>query len=104
MNSIQCLKSRRDLPKASVYGLRVSFVPGYFVIFASGRSREGHGMKNNVHLKTDICSLVAVCLIGMAVQAETVYYALENVVLGGTAQMTGIFSWTYTPGDAKDFV
>ncbi len=35
--------------------------------------------------------------------ATTVNYTLNNVILGGTAQMTGAFSWTYT-GDFENGV
>ena len=39
-------------------------------------------------------------LAAFNVQAETVYYSLENVILEDLEQMTGIFSWTY---DIDDF-
>jgi hypothetical protein len=36
------------------------------------------------------------------VRADTIYYTLENVMLSETQQMTGLFSWTYTPGDFEN--
>jgi len=36
------------------------------------------------------------------VRAETAYYTLDNVVLDALTQMTGIFSWTYEPGNFEN--
>jgi hypothetical protein len=48
-----------------------------------------------------ICCLMILSWVVIG-QAETVYYALENVLLEDNAQMTGIFSWTYEVGDFEN--
>lgn len=50
------------------------------------------------------CGLLfgALPLIALDVQAETVYYTLDNVILDDQTQMTGIFSWTYATGNFEN--
>lgn len=51
----------------------------------------------------ETCQWVLWCAMGLFLwqaHAETVYYTLENVILQGNNQMTGVFSWTY---DIDDF-
>ena len=38
----------------------------------------------------------------LCVQAETVCYTLNNVMLDDGTQVTGFFSWVYTPGDFEN--
>ena len=48
---------------------------------------------------------VWVCLTGLVAicaHAEVIYYELDNVFLSAGTYMTGIFSWTYTPGDFEN--
>ena len=41
-------------------------------------------------------------LTALDVQAETVYYTLDNVILDDQTQMTGIFLWTYEIDDFEN--
>lgn len=43
-------------------------------------------------------------MAAMSPQAETVYYILDNVMLAGGTQMTGLFSWTYNANDFESGV
>ena len=52
--------------------------------------------------KADFLTLILLALCFLRAHADTVYYTLGNVVLEEGPQMTGIFSWTYTPGDFEN--
>lgn len=47
--------------------------------------------------------LLGLCgLVSCRAQAEVVFYNLDHVFLDDGTQMTGIFSWTYSPGDFEN--
>lgn len=50
-------------------------------------------------MKTIRVMFFLISITGICLYAETVYYTLDHVILDNGSQMTGIFSWVYTPGD-----
>ena len=46
--------------------------------------------------------LIALTFTPLRAPAETVYYTLENVMMNGGEQMTGVFSFTYESGDFEN--
>lgn len=61
-------------------------------------------MKYRSHFKKVSCG-VLVSLISLAafhVYAETVYFALDNVILDDNTQITGLISWDYTVDDFEN--
>ncbi len=60
-------------------------------------------MKTRSSFKKTICVLFfSISIAVLCAQAETILYTLENVILDDGTQMTGIFSWVYTPGDFEN--
>ena len=60
-------------------------------------------MKARSSFKKTVCALFfLISIAALCAQAETVYYTLDNVILDDGTQMTGFFSWDYTPGDFEN--
>ena len=53
-------------------------------------------------MKTIRALFLWVSIAVFCVQAETIYYTLDHVILDDGTQMTGFFSWVYTPGDFEN--
>jgi hypothetical protein len=65
-------------------------------------TKEHQGMKYRVYNGVRLVAAGVIALVVFNAQAETVYYALENVLLEDNAKMTGIFSWTYEVGNFEN--
>ena len=57
--------------------------------------------KNNLSAGVIRCGVALLCLI-FTVSAETVYYALNHLILDDQTTITGIFSWSYNAGDFEN--